>query len=601
MPRAATAPTPVRCAQPVALLATLTLLGACQPDHQAVGPGWRKTQRSADLKLAQGLGKTARRIHRLTQRDALDLLVNRRTGRWTRLWQGTRPVVLPRHLRQLQRLEVDPELADAERRKVRYLRLYLAFLGQTQQTAQDRDLLEWRAMSEPWVHEGRVRARGLMDLRPLLIAADGRPERNAMQVAQAEALGEVQALIEEHDQAVQKALAVLRLRPYDLAEDRAERHSPSLLRLAKRALAADAQLFAQIWKAMVLPEVPAGQKVTLTDLYFLKNGALLRHMLPEDVLLAALARLERGLGFDGGGEGAAGSDAGAASSNLPRLRPGHISGLVAPDPPRDVRLVHGLQPGLDDAVRLFELAGQGICRRSVGAEVPWELRILGPPAGEKALGYLLGLVWLDPAWWGALAEGEVLRLSAEQVQDLLRYRVLSAALRLRIHGVVMPVLRIVRQGGPERDFAAVWDRHKEWIQDPKTQQTGLNLTTLFLGLLRRYVDDGVRIGGAPLWVFELPPLQQHLDLQAWILAFHLQQHLHKTYGARWFDAPAAGRYLVKTLCAGGRSGPAETLARGAGLFPLDESLPATLLGQAWQAVGTLGKAPSDTNVTPAEP
>jgi hypothetical protein len=250
-------------------------------------------------------------------------------------------------------------------------------------------------------------------------------------------------------------------------------------------------------------------------------------------------------------------------------------------PPGDVRLAYQPNSGLQDYVELFEAAGRAICWSSIDKSRSWESRNLGPRLGPRALGYLLGLVWLEPRWWqvfGALRGEEerpgISGPTPEQIDDLLRTQLLASLLRLRVEGLVLPAVRAELQGAPSRVTEAVWGR----------QGAATAARDQFALLMRAWVGIDLTREQRLGYVDHLNPLLEPFDLRAYALAHQLQEQLRREQGEAWFERPAVGRRLLQGLCGPGSGSTDRQLVRRVGLRELDLDAPWRNLAVRWKAL-----------------
>jgi hypothetical protein len=249
---------------------------------------------------------------------------------------------------------------------------------------------------------------------------------------------------------------------------------------------------------------------------------------------------------------------------------------VPVDPPRDVRLAVKVADGLWQHVRLFEAAGEAVCH-GANREPLWELRNLGLPTGARVLGHLLGLVWLESGWWRTYGEltGKSQRPGPTEVQTLRGARVLIGLLRLRIQGVVMPVVRAALAG------RALGGSGSEVSADQRPPAVPEIFAGLIRGQLGLQLDAGWDL--AYLDQLELAPLVRPFDLQSYVLAHMLLERLRRTFGDDWFKESATGPGLLKTLCSAGTGPTAQQLAVRLGFEEgLDFGAPLRTFKKAWE-------------------
>ena len=573
------------------LLVLVVATVGCRDDHRDRRPGWRGDTVQAATAGVSTVQAYLKKQHKAVERARWTRNVTQRPVPWATLWTAAGRPPSFAAVRRLRNLENSPGLDDATRRRLRYLRLALVEAHVQQKTAKERDEVGRALFALSWVDEKVGQRKGLFGLFDDLAGADAPEQRAELIRAQRGWLSRTAALVRRLDTARKVAAHRLGVDLQRLFDARNELDTTTQLDHIKRILADQAQLFAVVWRATVQPAAARGRDITLADLGHVQNGGLLRHKLPADLQLAALNRLASGLGLP----------LGPGDNGLVRMEPGVVTDVSSPAVPNDVRLSHGLQPGLLSSVALFEAAGRAACRRA-NLSSQWTFTALGPAHGEWTFGYLLGQLWLDPVWWNELSRAGVLDLSDEQVQDFLRYRVLMALLRLRIDGLAVPVIEVVRRGGHRGLFANVWDREREITATVDHSQPllspRLTLSGLFAGLMGRYVDASLGRSVSPLWIHYVRPMRQPFHLDPWVLALMLGQELRQNHGARWFADPAATRFLNALLCSGGRIRTAAAVARSAGLRRLRYDRVSHELERRWEAIDQLSHSPAGS---PSQP
>jgi hypothetical protein len=552
---------------PSAALLLLVLASCRCPDDRR---GVRRAEQKAE---AQRLAAQSRLLER--QIDGLETvrrvlrwyeLTGREPGRMGALLPGMVGSVTFDQLFALRRLENSPGLDERGRRRLRYLRNHLTdlLLERRAGAAEDRWVaLVGRETVQVSGVEQRIRFN---DLLSVMTGEPVRQRRREITAVRVPVLRRLDGVFRDWRRKLRQEARRLGVSYFAVREEREEWDTHGLLLAAATQNRESEDRFKQAWSALVLPVVPSGQRPTLADLRFVLQGATQQPTLDEALLLPALRRALTGLGIelrDGASRPLAISDQGLLTTAAPV------------DPPRDVRLAFHLGSGLEDHVRLFEAGGRAVCRAAT-REQDWVFRRLGPHVGARAFGYLMGLLWLEPEWWSRYQQ---LRGGAgpsqEQVEDLMRIAVLAALVRLRVQGVVVPILRAVLEGGPARVYDSLW----------KEEVSG-SATGLFGGLMHAQVglelDPGEQLG----YLDELGQLDDPFDLRAYALAFQLREALRRRYGPRWFEHDDAGPRLLNRLCDAGSAVPPDHLAEQLGLKQLDLGAPWRGLMACWDRLNT---------------
>jgi hypothetical protein len=466
---------------------------------------------------------------------------------------------------ELRRLENSAHLEPGRRRALRYLRVHLSRLYLLRGAARASDrIVDAVAGASITIAPGSPPIR-FVDLHAVSTGA-ARAERPRILARALPALGRLDRLLNAYHHDLRQQAARLGTTPFALHEELEERDTRRLLAAVVAGNRRSDALFRFAWRSMVSTEPPATR---LADLRFIEEGGAHQSTLSEQRLMPALELLLDRLGLQ---LRAAGEQAVRVSQN------GVVPTVLAIHPPRDVRLLYRPESGLSAHVDLFEAAGRAICLARC-RERDWAYRSLGPHLGGRALGYLLGLVWLERDFWGRYrAMGNRPRLEEAQVEDLIRTRIFAALVRLRVQGVVVPIMRVVFRGGPSRTYEGVWPGPGKGT--PSVPRIFSRLMEWQLGL-RLSADESLG------YVDELDlPLQEELDVRAYTLAHMLLELMREQHGARWFDKPEVGRLLVDRLCARGSRPTVRELVAGFDLErkELDMDAPWRNLQAAWEAL-----------------
>jgi hypothetical protein len=549
----------------LAAVAFLVVLGSgCHSDLA----GQRTEDRRAE---AQKLDVMARDL--LGRVQGLEIV--RRSLLWDSLTMGeparmeallpiTAEHVSRKRLFELRRLENSSRLAPEKRRALRYLRAHLTWLYVLRGAARRSDRIVQTAVGASIKLDPNQPPIRLVDLRAVVTGTE-RAARPKILARGAPTLRRLDRQVNAYHHDLRQQAARLGTTPFELHEELEERDTRQLLAAAVAGNKRSDKLFRFAWRSMV----PEDRPTRLSDLRFFEEGGEHLSTLSERQLMPALEHLLDGLGLQ------------LRSTSRQAVRVsqnGAVSTVVAIHPPNDVRLLHRPESGLMSYTRLFEAAGRAICRAR-NREQHWVFQALGPQLGARAFGYLLGLVWLERDWWGryrGLENGP--RLGDAQLDDLIRTRIFVALVRLRVQGVVVPILRVVLRGGPGRTYEGVWPGPRKGT--PSAPRIFSRLMDWQLGL-QLSADERLS------YVEELDlPLEEELDLRAYTLAHMLLELMREKHGARWFNKPEVGKLLVSKLCArGSRPTMRELVAEFDFERPeLDMDAPWRNLQAAWEAL-----------------
>lgn len=499
--------------------------GARLSDHQRL---WRTWQRSAD-----DLGRRAAGLEQIKQLLRWTTLAQAEPGRSEALLAGTAGWITGERLQQLFRLEHSPRLAAPARRRVRALRHHLMLLGIERAGATQMDHYADTSLSMITVDNRPVR---VADLEPLISSTLDREQRRSIQRVRGGALRRLDRAVRHYYRESRAAARKMGMSLFELLEGRDERDTRQLLRRAAKLVDDTKGLFSDLWGPLSA-SAAGGEQVTLSDLAFIREGATLQSRLAEERLVPSVSRLLEQIGL-----------ASPEGEDGFRVRPPSDRGLatacVAVNAPEDVRVVTRSSAGLWTHVQLFEAVGQAACYVRLDRS-PKELGAAGPALGPRAMGHLLGLVWLEQGWWQLYEQLErPIDLRADMVRDLIRLRILADLLRLRIQGLSVPLVRAVLEGGPPSTYADLW-RHGAQVPPAALFSGGLSRAGLKLSL---EPTEGLT------YVHELGSFDRllgprhHFDLRAYVLAQMLLSHLRKKFGNDWFAHRSVGPYLVKGLC-----------------------------------------------------
>jgi hypothetical protein len=376
------------------------------------------------------------------------------------------------------------------------------------------------------------------DLSALVAGTQQRDLRGRLQGRRVPLLKQLDRLLHGIHQRIRDDARRLGVNAFEIAEQREERDTRSLLSAAAARNTKSAELFRFVWQSVAAPLATRDAPLRVSDLAFIREGGTHLAVLLERPPFAALERALQDLGLElrgTDGEQIRVSDTGLVTACLP-VRP-----------PGDVRLLHRPEGGLWAQVQLLEAAGRAICLARGDAP---QLGADAPHLGARALGHLLGLVGLEPGWWRRYGSLPGPPLSKERIQDLVRARILVGLLRLRVQAVVVPILRAAAEGGPSRTYEGVWSGG--------TQGT---LGALFARLMEAQIGIVLGPDDALTYVDELGLLQPSFDLRAYALAHMLLELVRREHGAEWFTRAEVGDRLVKGLCQRRSATPAKLVAR----------------------------------------
>jgi len=478
-----------------------------------------------------------------------------------------------KQLFHLRRLENSPKLEDMERRRLRHLRCHLTRLLLQRQAAREIDR-QIDTLSDATVRlPGGKHPVRFSDLPSLIAGTSDRSRRAELESRRVPTLRQLERLVLRAQRQMGEAARNLGLNPFDVDEECAERDTRTTLAGVFAANKGSHDLFRHVWSSSFESET-----VRVADLRWLREGGAHQSSLEEAKALPALRHLLSGLGLE---------LSNVEGDPIRVSDEGLFTMAVAVSPPVDVRLVCRRESGLWGHIKLFEAAGEAVCQANV-QRLGWELRSLGPQVGARTMGYLLGLVWLEPGWWARYrqvvpgreagrARGANLNRAGPaeaQVHDLLRTTVLVAAVRLRLQGVVMPIIRAVLEGAPSRTYEGVF------------QPSGSAPTALFAQLMHSQLGLKLDRDQSLTYLDELlPPGRPAFDPRAYALAHQLLELLRREEGGDWFNRPGVGGRLISALCHGGSAVTASQIARKLelGKGP-DLEAPWRTLRQTWEGL-----------------
>jgi len=381
------------------------------------------------------------------------------------------------------------------------------------------------------------RAARFNDLQGLVAATSDAPRRAALEAQRVPVLQRLDRLVRESEAWITRTARQLDVRRFDVMEQCQERDTRTLLAGMCAAGAHNEPLLRQIWTSCGLGPPDATR---LAQVQYLAQGGPHQSRMSEAGAMPALTLLLSGLGLElTSGEG----------DTIRTSERALFTTTVPVNPPHDIRLAVRQASGLRAYGALFEAAGDAICRASTHQK-DWELRAMGPQVGAHTMGYLLGLVWLEREWWDRYQQATA--LPDGPVQDLFRTAVLGAAVRLRVEGVVMPMVRAALQRAPARIYDGC----------VKESLDGLAPAKLYARLMQQQLGLKLDPEQALTYVDEMVPHRGALDLDAYLLAHRLLELLRRESDEKpWFLRPEVGQRLVSGLCHAGSAATASQLAR----------------------------------------
>lgn len=551
----------------VGLLSLALLLVACHSDRQGADISDHEQRWSVWARKARQLKQRAMELEQLRQLLRWHGLTNGEPGRAHALYGSLDLLVDRERLIGLHRYENTPLPGGAKRsadeslsrREIRYLRHHVALLYVQRRGLQQQDRYSDRLLQPIKVGDFKIRTA---DFPSQIGGTPDRAQRQRLQDHRGPALRRLEQLLRRQYTLARQESRRLGLSLFKLMEGASEQETPQLLHRASVLAAETKQLFSFTWEPLVKAASKEAGPLQLGDLPYLQAGAGLQNSLVEEQLVPSLELLFKQLSL-----GLRGAKAeGLASSCVP------VSA------PADLRISYRSTQGLLAYVQLFEAAGEAACL-SEGRKLPWAFQAIGPQLGAQTLKYLIGLVWLEREWWGSfnkLLPARV-RLTDDQMGDLVHTRILQALLRIRIQGAIVPAVRVVLEGGPPSAYAKVWSG--EGVGTP---------AGLFGALVQRQLGLKLRSGESLTYIDELTApnemrgLGRPFDLRAYVLAYMALERLRKRFGKRWYTHRAAGRYLIEKLCTRGSAASARDLARNLGSKgDLDYKAPVRVLQGAW--------------------
>jgi hypothetical protein len=544
-------------------LVLLTLLAGCHDDRRGVSIDDHERSWTRWRDEAEKLSKRAAELEQLRQLLYWYSLTRNELGRLEVLHGGLEALVTRERLLGLHRYENSPQPEGIARRRLRYLRHHLARLFVDRRGGRLGDAYVSAMLEGVEVGEQRVR---VADVPAIIAWTRERSERIRLQRGRSAWLKRMERLLRRRYELARLEAKRLGLSLFELMERGAEQETRQQLHQATALARRTRSLLARSWGTLATSLTNGrGQALNMSDLYYLRAGANLQGRMVESQLLPSLELLQKGLGL--------------ARGQLAAAAEGIATTCVPVSPPADVRVAYQSSHGLWSHVRLFEAAGQAICRAQ-GRDLPWEFRAAGPQLAAQTMGHLAGLVWLEPGWWKAYSEQQpaAARLSADQISDLIRIRIVLELIRIRIDGIVAPAVRVALEGGPPSAYAKAWSG--EGVGSPAALYARLMQRQLKLKLLPHenltYVQE--------LDTFnEMRGPARPFDVRAYVLAHMLLEHLRKRFGPAWFNDDAAGPYLVQRLCVKGSAATAGAIARSFKLKKgLDLNAPVRVLDEAWR-------------------
>lgn len=552
---------------PLRFLLALAVLsaGACHDDRAGV--------RSADIKAGKRRWseQAELQVGRLAGREALRRLlrwyglVGGERSRIQALLVGTVDVTSNSDLFRMRRLRGSPGLDDARRRQLRRVisRLMRDRALQPAAGVLDRiaDLRHRQPIDVPG-REGRLR---MPELARLVAATTARKQRLALRARRHATLTQLDRLTRRAVREARQGARGLGLELQRLYDREAERDSAAQLTHAAKLVQQLRRFERAVWRPVATSVAGKPGRASMGDIYFIRAGATMQGQLPSEAALPAVHRLLDRLGLSLRGEG------GVSVLCEPGLR----TRCVAVSPAEDIRLSHGLSDGVWSLLRLLEEAGRCACATRAGDEA-WSDRTLGPRLGGRALGHVLGLVLLERTWLEQHLRGAGRDADPEVIDDLVRFRVLAMVLRLHIDGVARPLVHAVARGAPASGHAQVYSGEIPGAP-----------AALFARVMQQQLGVGLNPRESLEYIAGRGPLDPPaLDLRALAAAHMALERLRDTWGASWFEAPDAGKWLAATLCTQPGGGSPARLARSLGAEALDMQAPVRTAARVFAELST---------------
>jgi hypothetical protein len=314
----------------------------------------------------------------------------------------------------------------------------------------------------------------------------------------------------------------------------------ALSKLAEQTLTETESLYTKSMDKLALDEIAIPlAKLHRSDLPRLFRGVSNETEFPGANLVAEAATIFRGLGID------VAKQEGLSIDLAPTARKNPRAVCIPVEVPSDVRVSVKPRGGAEDYRALFHEMGHA--EHYVNTKRPeWEFQQLGNNTVTEAYAFLIEGIVDNPAWLTAATK--------------LKGDALSAFVR---HAATQK-LYMLRRYAAKVQFETLW--HSGKLTEPPAEA--------YRKILSRAYGFQLTADDAQRYLVDTDDFFYSADyFRAWFLAAQLDRHLAETYGARWWEAPAAGDFL-KGLWAEGNRLTADEVAQKLGAKGVD---PAALL------------------------
>ena len=212
------------------------------------------------------------------------------------------------------------------------------------------------------------------------------------------------------------------------------------------------------------------------------------------------------------------------------------------DVPEDVRLSIKPSGGVGDLSALLHELGHGL-HFALTRERSFEFRTLGDATVTETYAFLLQNILANPAFLR-----QRFPMPPEELRRFVRFMAFSRTSMIRRYAAKVIFEQALHAGAPSADslYAALLARAGGFTPVDADR--------------KRYLADTDDLFYSAVY------------LRAWFLEAQLADHLARTYGANWFENPAAGIFLAELWRSGARPTASELAARAGGGPVLPDAL-----------------------------
>lgn len=457
----------------------------------------------------------------------------------------------------------------AERRALEFLKSYLVmeFVARHTSTLKDeaQNAALGAAVKLPWEPE-------LVPFKQLelLIREEKDPARRArMEQESAQVRRNIlNPILQRKEEAAQQLARELGYASYvALAEDVRKFDLRSLIAEGERFLVATDDLYQSLLAEAAQRELKldvAGLR-RRSDLALIFKAPRLERFFPRELMLPAFRHFLAGIGLDMRTVAGTEIRVDDAPNPLKDLRPVCFD-LRVPD---DVRVSVKPSDGLNDFYLFFHEGGHALHFANTTTRV-WEFQQLGPNALTEGFAELFGAVWDDPAWirryrafvlqYNAEHQTQYPTLTDDEINEVVRIRVLSHLYLLRRHALAKLVYEAVLHGGQPKLWNKVYKR-------PTT-----DLMAVYRDVFSRAYGFHIEEEEALSFLVDVDELFYAADYsRAFGLAHVMHEGIRRKFGGEsgdWYGNPEVGG-LLRSLYADGQRLQPDEVAQMFGQKKLD--------------------------------